>query len=306
RALQGGYRDKVHLATKLPYWEVETAADFDRIFHEQLARLQSERLDFYLLHSLSEKPWHKLRDLGVLEWLERRLAEGRVGHVGFSFHDSFPVFQEIIDSFDRWTFCQIQYNYMDVEEQAGTKGLQYAAARGLAVVVMEPLLGGRLVKPPAAVQALWDGAPAQRTPADWALQWLWSQPEVSVVLSGMSAMLQVQENIASASNPHALTAAELDLIARVRAQYQALMPIHCTQCEYCQPCPNGLKIPRLFDLYNGGIMYNTLDEARRTYRRIPAEEQADACAQCRQCEDICPQHIEICAWLERVHEQLST
>lgn len=307
RVLKGGYREKVRLATKLPCWLVETAADFDRLFNEQLERLQAERVDFYLLHSLSEKSWHKVRDLGVREWLEKRLAEGRVGHVGFSFHDKYPVFQEIIDSFDRWTFCQIQYNYMDVEEQAGTKGLQYAAAKGLAVVVMEPLLGGWLVNPPEPVQALWESAPVKRTPADWALQWLWSQPEVSVVLSGMSTMQQVQENVASAaaSRVGLLAPAELDLIARVRAQYKALAPIPCTRCEYCQPCPNGIKIPRLFELYSNAIMFNQMERSRNMYARVPAEEKADACAQCRQCEDVCPQQIEICNWLARIHEVLS-
>lgn len=307
RVLKGGYREKVRLATKLPCWLVETAADFDRLFNEQLERLQTERVDFYLLHALSEKSWHKVRDLGVLEWLEKRLAEGRVGHVGFSFHDKYPVFQEIVDSFDRWTFCQIQYNYMDVEEQAGTKGLQYAAAKGLAVVVMEPLLGGWLVNPPEPVQALWESAPVKRTPADWALQWLWSQPEVSVVLSGMSTMQQVQENVASAdaSRVGLLTPAELDLIARVRAQYKALSPIPCTRCEYCQPCPNGIKIPRLFELYSNAIMFNQMERARQTYARVPAEEKADLCTQCRQCEEVCPQQIEVTAWLARVHDVLS-
>jgi len=307
RALRGGYRDKVRLATKLPCWQVATAADFDRFFNEQLERLQTERIDFYLLHSLSERTWHKVRDLGVLEWLEKRLADGRVGHVGFSFHDKYPVFQEIIDSFDRWTFCQIQYNYLDVQGQAGTKGLKYAAAKGLAVVVMEPLLGGRLANPPAQVRALWESAAVQRTPADWALQWLWSQPEVSVVLSGMSTMKQVEENVASAdaSRVGLLTPEELELIARVRAQYQALSPIPCTKCEYCQPCPNGVKIPQLFEMYNSAIVSNQMDQARRQYARVPAEERADSCTQCRQCEDVCPQHIEVSDWLMRVHEALS-
>lgn len=307
RALKGGYRDRVRLATKLPCWMVETAADFDRLFREQLEKLQTERVDFYLLHSLSEKSWHKVRDLGVLEWLEKRLAEGRVGHVGFSFHDKYPIFQEIIDSFDRWSFCQIQYNYMDVEEQAGTRGLKYAASKGLAVVVMEPLLGGRLVDPPAPVRALWESAPVKRTPADWALQWLWSQPEVSVVLSGMSTMQQVEENVASAATSRvgALTMADLELIARVRAQYQQLSPIPCTKCEYCQPCPNGVRIPQLFEMYNNALSFNEMAQARRRYAKLPAEEKADVCTQCRQCEDVCPQHIEVSDWLIRVHQALS-
>jgi len=305
RALKGGYREKVLLATKLPCWLVETAADFDRLFDEQRQKLDSETIDLYLLHSLSADSWHKVRDLGALDWLSRLVAQGRVGQVGFSFHDAYPVFQEIVDSYP-WDFCQIQYNYLDIESQAGTRGLQYAAGKGLGVVVMEPLLGGLLVNPPAEVQALWDEAPVRRTPVDWALQWLWSQPEVSVVLSGMSTMEQVVENVASAaaSQVGALTAGELELIGRVRDRYQALRPIPCTACGYCQPCPNGVKIPRLFEIYINAIAYNRMPLARIDYAKVPAEESAGACVQCGECEQVCPQHIEIRTWLEQVHQAL--
>jgi len=157
RALKDGYREKVSLATKLPCWEVETAEDFDRLLNEQLEKLQTDHIDFYLLHALNETSWSKVRDLGVLKWAEGAIADGRIGYLGFSFHDKYEVFEEIVDAYD-WTFCQIQYNYVDVENQAGTRGLQYAASKGLAVVVMEPLLGGRLVEPPAPIQGLWDTA----------------------------------------------------------------------------------------------------------------------------------------------------
>ncbi len=307
RALKGGYRQKVRLATKLPCWKVETAADFDRLLNEQLAKLQTEHIDFYLLHSLNQTSWRKMHGLGVLDWLEKTRRDGRVGHFGFSFHDKYEVFAEIVDAYDKWTFCQIQYNYMDIEEQAGIRGLRYAASKGLAVVIMEPLLGGRLVRPPAEIQALWDTAPSPRSPADWALQWLWGQPEVSVVLSGMSTMEQVQQNVASAcsSRLDALTPEELALVARVRARYQEICPIPCTGCEYCLPCPNGLRIPRLFEIFNTGRMYNTLEQAREQYTRIPAEEKADACVACRQCEEQCPQQIPISEWMVHVHEVLA-
>ena len=184
RALQEGYREKVRLATKMPCWLIEAPEDFDRYLDEQLERLQTARIDFYLLHALNAKSWPKVQEHGVLDWAERALDDGRIGHLGFSFHDDYSVFEEIVNATDLWTFCQIQYNYMDVEEQAGRKGLLYAADKGLAVVVMEPIRGGQLVDPPESVAELWESAPQQRTPADWALQWVWNQPEVSLLLSG--------------------------------------------------------------------------------------------------------------------------
>ena len=307
RALQGGYREKVRLATKLPCWKVEAAADFDKYLDEQLGKLQTNHIDFYLLHSLNEKNWHKVRDLDVLSWAEGAIADGRIGHLGFSFHDKYEVFQEIVDAYDRWTFCQIQYNYMDIENQAGTRGLEYAASRGLAVVIMEPLLGGRLVNPPGPIQEMWDSATEKRTPADWALQWLWNQPEVSVVLSGMSAMEHVTENVASAeaSGINTLGAQDVALFERVRARYRELCPIPCTQCGYCMPCPNGVDIPRNLELYNEGVMYEKPDHARDGYRWIPEDKRASACIQCRECEELCPQAIPISEWMVHAHEVLA-
>ncbi|NLF00796.1 MAG: aldo/keto reductase, partial [Anaerolineales bacterium] len=258
RILQDGYRQKVRLATKLPCWHVKTADDFDRLLNEQLEKLQTDTIDYYLLHSLGKDSWRKVHGLGVLDWAEGAIADGRIRYLGFSFHDDYDTFQEIVDAYDRWTFCQIQYNYMDIENQAGTKGLKYAASKGMAVVVMEPLLGGKLVNPPEAVQALWDTAVTKRSAADWALQWLWNQPEVSVVLSGMSAMEQVEQNLVSANASAAglLDADELALIDRVRQTYSELCPIPCTGCQYCMPCPNDVNIPGNFAIYNEAVMYN--------------------------------------------------
>ncbi len=305
RALKNGYREKVKLATKLPCWKVEVWEDFDRFLNEQVEKLQTDHIDFYLLHMLNEKSWHKMRDLGVLKWSEGAIADGRIGHLGFSFHDKYPVFKEIVDAYD-WTFCQIQYNYMDIENQAGTKGLQYAASKGLAVVIMEPILGGRLVNPPQPIQHLWNTSAKKRTPANWALQWLWNQPEVSVVLSGMSTMEQVEENVASteSSGINTLTAEELALFDQVRDKYQELCPIPCTECGYCVPCPNGVDIPRNFVVYNQGVMYDKADHSRMAYNWIPEEARASACAQCRECEDKCPQIIPISEWMVHVHEVL--
>lgn len=306
RILKGGYREKVRLATKLPCWKVAAAEDFDKVLNEQLQKLRTERIDFYLLHGLNRERWDKMRDLGVLKCAEQAIADGRIRYLGFSFHDKYSVFQEIVDAHN-WTFCQIQHNYMDIENQAGTKGLRYAASKGLAVVIMEPLLGGKLVDPPAPIQEIWDTAARQRLPADWGLQWLWNQPEVSVVLSGMSTMEQVEQNVASAaaSGVHTLAEPELALFDRVRAKYNELSPIPCTRCEYCLPCPNGVAIPRVFAAYNEGVMYDKPDAMRRWYKQwIPAENQASACIQCLECEEKCPQNIPISDWMPVVQQVL--
>jgi len=305
RVLNDGYREKVRLATKLPSWLIKAPGDFDRYLNEQREKLQTDHVDFYLLHALKKDTWHNLRDLGVLKWAEGAIADGRIGHLGFSFHDEYAVFREIVDAYD-WTFCQIQYNYMDIENQAGTRGLKYAASKGLAVVIMEPLLGGKLVDPPGPIQEHWNTAARKRTPAGWALQWLWNQPEVSVVLSGMSTMEQVEQNVASAdvSAINVLTPEELALITQVRERYQKLCPIPCTRCGYCIPCPNGVNIPRNFEVYNQGVMYEKPDHAREAYTGISEDERASACIQCRECEDKCPQSISISEWMPRVHEVL--
>jgi len=305
RALLDGYRAKVSLATKMPHWHVKENSDFERLLNEQLDKLQTEVIDFYLLHSLGAESWKAMCALDVLPWLEKARASGRIRRLGFSFHDNLAAFKEIVDGF-AWDFTQIQYNYIDIENQAGTAGLKYAAERGLGVVVMEGLLGGRLVNPPAAIQAIWDGSPTRRSPADWALQWLWNQPEVSVVLSGMSSMQQVVENLASAdaSGVNYLSADELARVDQVRAQYNDLCQIPCTACDYCQPCPNKVKIPYIFELYNSASMYNVLDDAKREYAQMAMEERADMCLDCDECEAKCPQHIPISAWMPTIHSAL--
>jgi predicted aldo/keto reductase-like oxidoreductase len=311
QALQEGYRERVRLATKLPCWLVKAPEDFDRLLNEQLERLQTRTIDFYLLHSLSADSWSKVRDQGVLRWAEGALADGRIGYLGFSFHDKYEVFQEIVDASDLWTFCQIQYNYLDVEYQAGTRGLQYAANKGLAVVIMEPLRGGALARNiPPAIQALWDsvsvGARSPRPPADWALQWLWNQPEVSLVLSGMSTFEQVEQNLASAdrSGVGTLTEEEVAVMTRARELYLALCPIPCTTCKYCLPCPQGVAIPDVLGVYNEAIMFGDLDRASQFYNWIDEKARGDACIECGECLEKCPQGIDIPEWMKKVHEEL--
>ena len=224
RALQGGRREKVRLATKNPIWLLERGEDFYKYLSEQLGKLQTDHVDFYLLHGLDTKNWQKVKQLDLLSHAERAIADGRIRHLGFSFHDKFEVFQEIIDGYGKWTFCQFIYNFLDTEKEAGTRGLEYAASKGLAIVVMEPVQGGKIAQPPQAVQDVWSGAAGGRTPSALALQWVWDHPEVAVALSGMSSMQQVEENVAcaDAANTTPLTEDEQALIRRIRQAYEEL------------------------------------------------------------------------------------
>ncbi len=307
KALKDGYREKVKLATKSPVWFIKKPEDFDRYLNEQLEKLQTDYIDFYLFHGLDKKNWDNVvLRLNLLERAESALRDGKIGHIGFSFHDRYEVFQEIIDGYNGWTFCQIQYNYMDTEHQAGTKGLQYAASKGLAVVIMEPLLGGRLANPPSTVLDVFKGH-REKTPADWALQWVWNQPEVSLLLSGMSTMRQVEENILSAnmSGIGSMGAEELTVIQQAREKYRDMTLIPCTKCGYCLPCPNGVNIPRNIKLFNDGFTYGDVETSRGIYANfMAAANRAGSCIQCKICEEKCPQKISISEWMPKAHAVL--
>ena len=308
KALQNGYRDKVKLATKLPSWLVEKPDDFDRFLDEQLEKLQTSYIDFYLLHALNTTYWPKLKNWEVLNWADEAIADGRIHYLGFSFHDEFEVFKDIVDAYDKWTFCQIQYNFMDIEYQAGAKGLQYAADKGLAVVVMEPLRGGQITnKVPQTVADLWRSATRRRTPADWALQWIWNHSEVSVLLSGMTTMQHVIENLDSAdrSGVGILSEEELILIDKVREEYRRLVPIPCTNCKYCMPCPNSVEIAAIFEYYNDAIIYGNSRTPRFLYRNLAKDKQAPNCVECFECEEKCPQGISISEQLKKAHAWLA-
>ncbi len=296
KALKDGYRQKVKLATKMPCWLVNTADDFDKYFNEQLKKLKTDKIDFYLLHGLGKERWPNIRDLGVLRWAEKRIEEGKIGHLGFSFHDDLPIFKEIVDAYD-WTFCQIQYNYMDTKYQAGTDGLRYAAKKGLAVVVMEPIAGGRLaINPPEGVKKLWGEGHHRWKPAEWALQWVWNQPEVSLLLSGMSTMSQVEENVKAAgrSGVGKLTKNDLHLMTRVAEKYREMGFIGCTGCRYCMPCPSGVAIPEIFALFNEYYMKDRDSSVKAVYReKLKQEQWAKNCTRCKRCEELCPQHLSI-------------
>ncbi len=307
-ALRDGYREKVVIADKMPVWHVKQPADFDRILGMQLNRLQEERIDFYLLHSLDAANWRTVLEHGQLAAAERALADGRIGHLGFSFHGHYETFAEILAATDLWEFCQIQFNYMDEEFQAGRRGLELAAARNLGVIVMEPLRGGALAdKLPPQVAEAWRAAPGiKRTPAEWALQWVWSLPEVSFLLSGMSTMAQVEENLeyAERSRPGLLATQELALVARVADLYRELSAIPCTACRYCLPCPQGVDIPKVLAIYNDARMYGDVPRQRLTYSWLREGERAERCTACRECERLCPQGIIVSEWMATIREEL--
>jgi predicted aldo/keto reductase-like oxidoreductase len=297
-ALEDGYRERVHVATKLPSWLIHTRGDMDRYLEGQLERLGTGYIDCYLLHAINDAYWENLEGLGVASFLDAAIADGRIRYAGFSYHHDLSTFKRVVDVYD-WTFAQIQYNFLDVDYQAGERGLRYAAARGLGVIVMEPLKGGRLAgRVPNDVAAEWRKAAVSRTPAEWALRWVWNDADVSMLLSGMSTAEQLAENlrIANAGQPDSLSDDELDLVERVRDVYRSHLVAECTQCKYCMPCPVGVDIPNCIRALNLARLYDDIEAARKWYATIPVK--ASACTQCGSCEDRCPQGTAISDVLE--------
>jgi predicted aldo/keto reductase-like oxidoreductase len=312
RALQDGYRDKVKLATKLPPPGVNTREDMDRILGIQLRKLKTDHIDYYLLHGIEANQWKRLYDLGVLDFLDRVKAAGKIENAGFSFHGDRKTFREIIDAYD-WTFCQIQYNFLDETNQAGTEGLRYAASKKIAVMVMEPLRGGMLAaKLPEAVRQAYGRSAIRRSPAEWALRWVWNHPEVTVVLSGMNDEGHIAENIRTCRTafPDAMSEAELATVAEVAGLYKQLMKIGCTGCAYCMPCPSGVNIPMCFSIYNDYHMGSSSLITRGMYGGMLMggimAERSDAalCRDCGKCAKACPQRIAIPAELKKVDRTL--
>ncbi len=303
-------RDKVFLATKLPQYLVRSAADLDRYFAEQCRRLRTDHIDFYLMHMLTDiAAWHKLEALGVREWIAAKKAAGQIGAIGFSFHGGTAMFLQLLEAYP-WDFCQIQYNYLDENSQAGRAGLEAAAARGLPVIIMEPLRGGKLVNMlPRAARELFAAAPHGWSPAEWALRWLWDQPGVTCVLSGMNSLAMVRENcrIAADARPGALSADDQALLQRVRAAIERDVKAPCTGCGYCMPCPQGVDIPQTFRCYNEMAIENP-GAGRREYWQVVALRKdtafADKCIGCGKCESHCPQHLPIRALLKEADKAL--
>ncbi|MGM0500083.1 MAG: aldo/keto reductase [Bacillota bacterium] len=300
KALKDGYREKVYLATKLPIWECETEKDLDKYFNKQLEKLQVEKIDFYLLHALNEKYWQTVKNLNIIEWAEKKKEEGKIKYLGFSFHDSHQLFDEIINSYD-WDFCQIQYNYLDTEYQAGKKGLQKAYDKGIAVVIMEPIRGGWLAQePPQSAKKLFDLENPDRTSVEWALHWIWSQKEPGVVLSGMSNMQQLKENLETASESKIglLSDSEFEMMEKAAEEMRG--PITCTRCEYCLPCPEDINIPKNFHLYNQAKLLDKGQEMAEKYFELDETARASNCIECGQCEPQCPQNLDIIDLLKEV------
>lgn len=309
KALKDGYRDKVKVASKLPVWLAESYEDFERLLDEQLAKLEVDYIDFYLLHALSRDRWEKIKKLGVLDFLDKAIASGKIKYPGFSFHDELPVFKEIVDSYN-WDMCQIQLNILDKNYQAGIEGMHYAASKGIPVVIMEPLKGGRLAHHvPEDVNALWNQAEVKRSPVEWAFRWLYNFPEVTVILSGVSTMEQLKDNIEifSKASPNSMDKKELELIQKVKELYDSKIKVGCTGCNYCMPCPSGVDIPGIFSLYNDYSIYGNLKEFKGRYKNfIKDEKDASECVECGQCQSECPQHISIIEKLKEAHEALTT
>lgn len=298
KVLKDGYREKVKLATKLPSWLIKTREDMDKYLNEQLKRLETDHIDFYLVHALNRKDWDRLKENGIDEFLDSAIKDGRIKHAGFSFHDKLDLFKEIVDYYD-WSFCQIQYNYLDEDFQAGTEGLKYATQKGLGVTIMEPLRGGKLANNlPEEAKVAFNQADVKMTPSEWALKWIWNHPEVTVVLSGMNAMDQVTENIKTASQTEAnsLTEKELKIIDEVKSIIKGKVKVSCTACGYCMPCPAGVNIPGCFSAYNNHGMFGK-DES---YNWIQPEQKASKCVECGKCETHCPQGISIRQELKNV------
>jgi uncharacterized protein len=296
KALKDGYREQVKLATKLPVWLVNTYEDFGKYLDEQLAKLEVESIDFYLLHALNKHTWPKMKALGVLDFLDEAVASGKIKYPSFSFHDELPLFKEIIDSYD-WKMCQIQLNILDEYYQAGIEGLQYAADRSIPVVIMEPLKGGSLARNiPSDIQAIWDEAEVRRSPVDWAFRWLGNFPQVTTMLSGVNDLHQLKDNlnIFKTIVPGSLKEEELKLVTRVKETYQSRIKVGCTRCGYCVPCPAGVAIPDVFTQYNHSSIFNALEDSRRSYRNlVKSGKDASLCVQCGNCEEACPQSIPI-------------
>lgn len=314
RSLSGGYREKVRIATKLPAFLVESRSDMDRFLDRQLERLKTSFIDYYLLHSLNGALWDNLERLGVLDFIDRAKRDGRISNAGFSFHGALVDFKRMVEAYP-WQFCQIQYNFLDEEYQAGTEGLKFASSRGLGVIVMEPLRGGNLGQPeaPGPVAEIWDRAPVRRTPAEWALRWVWNHPEVTVLLSGMNEESHIEENLSIAGQalPGSLSGEELSLVGEAALKYRQLMKIGCTSCGYCMPCPSGVAIPSCFEIYNKLHLFGNTREALMLYAmrhggvlRKGATNFASQCVECGLCLEKCPQGLPIPALLKQVAAEL--
>jgi len=311
--LQGGYREKVLIATKLPTWEIGSVKDADRIFDEQRRDLKTDNIDVYLIHNIQRTFRDIYLNNRLADWAWEKKEKGEVDYVGFSLHDDFTFFKEVVESSDRWEFCQLQYNYVGEKAQAGTAGVEYAAQKGLSMVIMEPLLGGILAKPAGKMGQLFEKAGKQFNPVDLALRWLWNRTDIAVVLSGMSSFEQVKQNIEIAEKGVVgnLTVEESAFIEKLQKAYDESQPVKCTKCAYCvKECPAGVDIPYNLEFYNSFMGATVLGGDQSTslfkilYGDMKQEARADSCTNCGNCESVCPQKLPIRELLAQTHKTL--
>ncbi len=302
QALKDGYREKVIVADKMPVWLIKSDEDVSRYFEKQLKRLELECIDMYLVHNIIQANWQKTKKYNVLAFLDEMKKQGKIKHIGFSFHGDFALFKEVIDAYP-WEFCQIQLNYLDKDQQATLAGLEYARERGIDVIIMEPLKGGRITeKVPPTVQAIWDKAvasgavPADRSPAEWAFKWVASRPGVSLVLSGMSSRKQIDENVAifSKDDIDEMSEGEMAVLDEVSLEYNSKIKYQCTGCEYCLPCEKKLDIPYIIEKLNSWYAFGKNPSTKLEYKTWIAEGyHASDCIHCHECEKKCPQGLPI-------------
>jgi len=306
-ALRDGYRDRVYIVTKIPVHKVNEPEDLERILNKQLENLETDHIDFYLLHALDKDNWKKMQEMGAPAFLDRMKEAGKIKYACFSFHDDAETFRQILDAYD-WDMCQIQFNFMDIDNQATLAGLRYAGEKGIPVVIMEGLLGGKLAKAPDNVQALYDAFPVKRSPVEWAFRWIANHPEVATILSGVTCMEQCDDNLAIFDRCAAgvMTDEEEDLIAQVRDAYNSRTKAGCTGCDYCMPCPAGVRIPRVFATWNNHALYdpNGMAGSARYKWLIDKENDASKCVACGACEAACPQHLPIIELLKEADRDM--
>lgn len=307
---RNGVREQVYIATKLPHYLIKSKAGLEKCFQEQLKRLRTDHVDYYLMHMLNDvQTWQGLCAKGVDQWIREKQASGQICSIGFSYHGNSANFKELLDAYD-WDFCQIQYNYLDEHTQAGREGLLYAESKGIPVIIMEPLRGGRLVQLlPEEAKLLFAEAVPKRTPAEWAFRWLWNQTGVTVVLSGMNSLEMVQQNVQVASESKAgeLTGEQMELYEKVRQEINRKIKVGCTACGYCMPCPKGIDIPGTFRCYNE-LYTGSRKAGKKEYLMTTAfrkkQNPSSGCAQCGKCEQHCPQQIPIRQKLKEASREL--
>ena len=307
KALKDGYREKVTIATKMPSEAVHDRASMEALLNEELGKLQTDHIDFYLMHGINKEKWEYFKSIGAPQFFDDMKKAGKIRYKCFSFHGPYDEFEYILNDYD-WDMVQIQYNFMDINNQAGTKGLELAGKKGIPVVIMEGLLGGRLSKAPSNVQALYDAFPVKRSPVEWAFRWLCNHPEVSVVLSGCNEESQIDDNLRIFDTVESgiMSEEELKLMDNVREAYISRTKIGCTGCRYCMPCPNGVNIPGIFSAWNNASLYDTDPRNDWNIRQIREKSHgADHCIGCGACEAACPQHLNIIESLQTAWQEMN-